>query len=190
MTSEDALEGPGSLLIVTGPPGAGKSTVAPMLAEALDPSVLIAGDNFFDFLATGAIEPWLPASAAQNQVVIEAAALATSRFVGAGYKSVFEGIVGPWFLETFLAAANIDTVDYVVLLPSADCCVARVKERLLATSQGKLSDDKATLKMHGEFIKAPVDDRHIIDNSDHTPETTFETITSRIAENSASYRCG
>ena len=60
--SRSACEHPrvvGELLIVTGPPGAGKSTVAPPLAEHRTPSVLIEGDEFFGFLRRGRIEPWL-----------------------------------------------------------------------------------------------------------------------------------
>ena len=49
----------GELLIVTGPPGAGKSTLAPPLAEQRTPSVLIEGDEFFGFLRRGQIEPLL-----------------------------------------------------------------------------------------------------------------------------------
>jgi adenylate kinase family enzyme len=48
----------GSLLVVTGPAGAGKSTVAALLAAQLDHSVLVDGDSFFSFLRVGAIEPW------------------------------------------------------------------------------------------------------------------------------------
>jgi len=47
----------GSLLVITGPPGAGKSTVARILAERVEPSVLVEGDSFFAFLARGAIPP-------------------------------------------------------------------------------------------------------------------------------------
>jgi adenylate kinase family enzyme len=50
----------GSLLVVTGPPGAGKSTVAALLAAQLDHSVLVDGNSFFSFLRVGAIEPWRP----------------------------------------------------------------------------------------------------------------------------------
>jgi adenylate kinase family enzyme len=63
-----------SLLIVSGPPGAGKSTLAAALAGELPRSVLVSGDQFFRFLATGAIEPWSLESAEQNHVVTEAAA--------------------------------------------------------------------------------------------------------------------
>ena len=47
------------------------------------------------FLVRGAIEPWLPGSAAQNEVVTQAAATATGRFAAAGYETVYDGVVGP-----------------------------------------------------------------------------------------------
>ena len=45
------------LLVVTGPPGAGKSTVASMLAERVVPSVVVRGDDFFAHLHEGATLP-------------------------------------------------------------------------------------------------------------------------------------
>ncbi|CAN5847145.1 hypothetical protein BH24ACT6_BH24ACT6_19270 [soil metagenome] len=59
----------GTLLVITGSHGAGKSTAARVMAEAAECSVLVAGDAFFGFPASGAIEPWLPESNEQNQVV-------------------------------------------------------------------------------------------------------------------------
>lgn len=77
-----------SLLVVTGPPGAGKSTVARILADRSERSVLVEGDVFFGFLARGAIEPWLPESKQQNEIVTRAAASAAGRYSSAGYMTV------------------------------------------------------------------------------------------------------
>jgi ABC-type cobalamin/Fe3+-siderophores transport system ATPase subunit len=87
----------GSLLAITGPPGAGKSTVARILADRVKPSVLVEGDSFFAFLARGAIPPWLPESNDQNDIVIQAAASAAGRYASGGYMTVYDGVVGPWF---------------------------------------------------------------------------------------------
>jgi predicted ABC-type ATPase len=95
-----------SLLVVAGPPGAGKSTTSRILADRFDPSVLIEGDAFFAFLARGAIEPWLPESTTQNETVTQAAASAASCYVAGGYTTVYDGVVGPWFLATFCRSAR------------------------------------------------------------------------------------
>ena len=100
----------GSLLVVTGPPGAGKSTVAAILAHRDEPSALVAGDAFFAFLARGAIPPWLPESRGQNEVVTQAAGAAAGRYASGGYATVYDGVVGPWFLPTFAAATMLTTL--------------------------------------------------------------------------------
>lgn len=112
----------GDVIVLSGPPGAGKSTVAEQLADLLDPSALVRGDDFFAFLKTGAIRPWLPHAHIQNTAVVEAAAAATGRL--AGYCNVvYDGVVGPWFLDTFQSAAQLKHLNYVVLLPRWKCAL-------------------------------------------------------------------
>ena len=158
-------------MVVTGPPGAGKSTVAAELASRLDPSVLIEGDEFFAFLHTGAIEPWLPASNEQNTVVIEAASRATSRFADR-YDVIYDGVVGPWFLTTFAAALDLPEFNYVILLPSAERCVERVASR---PGHG-FTDEGAARKIHHEFASAEIATRHIVDNTTLTIGETIDAI--------------
>jgi cytidylate kinase len=146
------------LVLVTGPPGAGKSVVSRALADRFNPSVLEEGDAFFAFLASGRIEPWLPESEAQNDVVIRAAASAAGEYVRGGYTTIFDGVIGPWFLPTFADVAGLDSLDYVMLLPSADRCVDRVRTRL----GHSFSDEAATRKMHHEFAASTIDARHVL----------------------------
>ena len=68
--SEPATNAAPRLLVVTGPPGSGKSTLSEVLADRWEPSVLVEGDAFFAFLRRGAIPPWLPEAHAQNDVTV------------------------------------------------------------------------------------------------------------------------
>jgi hypothetical protein len=146
-----------SLLIVTGPPGAGKSTVARVLAERFDPSVLVEGDAFYGFLRRGAVAPWLPEANSQNTVVTHAAAAAAGRYAAGGFTTVYDGVVGPWFLPDFTAASGLKRLEYVILLPTVDQCLLRVTTR---RGHG-FADEAATRRMHEQFATAGIDRRHL-----------------------------
>ena len=134
--------------------------MAHVLAQQFDPSVLIEGDAFFGFLQRGAIDPWLAESNDQNHVVARAAASATGVYAAGGYTTVYDGIVGPWFMDVFVAASGLDHVEYVLLLPPIERCIARVQTR---KGHG-FTDEAATRKMHAQFAAAAatdVDERHV-----------------------------
>jgi cytidylate kinase len=173
----------GSLLVITGPPGAGKSSVAQRLARRAERSVLVEGDSFFGFLANGAIEPWLPESNEQNAVVTRAAASAAGAFAHGGYATVFDGVVGPWFLRTFGRATGLRQLDYVVLLPPVETCVHRV-----ATRQGHgFTDEAGTRKMPAEFVSAPLAARHGLDDLPDDVDGVAARIASALADGDLSF---
>ena len=169
------MAAPANLIVVSGPPGAGKSTVARILADSFERSVLVEGDAFFAFLARGAVEPWLSESKQQNEVVTRAAAAAAGRYATGGYLTVYDGVVGPWFLPVFAEAAGLESLDYVVLLPSLERCLEGVRTRV---GHG-FSDEDATRKMHDEFAQAEIDGRHVVDPRGDAEAVTDAVIAAR-----------
>lgn len=153
------------LVIVTGPPGAGKSTVAPLVADGFASSVLIQGDWFFGLWRRGAIAPWLPEAAPQTSVAFAAAAATTGTFARADCTVVYDGFIPPLALPGFAAMAGVAAVQYAVLLPPEDTCVARVGSR---AGHGFTSED-ATRGMYGEFADMTLTARHRVGDAGAGP---------------------
>lgn len=162
-----------ALLVVSGPPGAGKSTVGTLLADRMTPSALVEGDAFFRFLRNGVIEPWRVEARTQNEAIMQIQAMAASRYRSAGYQTVYDGVVGPWFLDTFTAVAG--WFDYVVLLPPIETCLDRLCTRL----GHEFDDATATRSLHDQFVDTCVGDlqAHVFDSSVGSPEELANRIT-------------
>src|ERR1700723_2129944 len=85
---DDAGVPTGRLLLITGSPGSGKTTVAPLVADRHELSVCLDLDWFFAKLRSGAISPWREEAHAQNRVGLHAAAEAVAAFGAGGYGTV------------------------------------------------------------------------------------------------------
>ena len=167
----------GELVVVTGPPGAGKSAVSEELANRWQPSALVAGDVFFGMIKQGYILPWLPQARHQNAVIIEAAAAAAGRLCGI-CSVVYDGVLGPWFLPTFVRASGLGQPALRCLVASAGVCLERVRSRV---GHG-FTDLSVTRDMYQQFADARIDDRHMITDPDAEPTRLAELINGQLGD--------
>jgi AAA domain-containing protein len=174
----------GELIVVTGPPGAGKSAVSSLVADSFGSSVLIPADWFFGLWHRGAIDPWLPQALPQTGVASGAAAAATGAFARADCQVVYDGFIAPQHLPGFAAAAGLSVLHYAVLLPPVATCVDRVASR---TGHGFTSAD-ATRSMHRDFTQTALAARHLFTDAEATPTDVCRQILERLAAGSLLWR--
>lgn len=119
------------IVIVSGPPGAGKSTVCDALCERYDRTLHIETDDIYAWIRMGFMSPWKPGSMEQNLTVNRAAARAAAAFARERYGVFVDGVIGPAHLTEYareLRPAGVP-VHFALLLPPLEEIIRRCDAR-------------------------------------------------------------
>jgi predicted kinase len=159
----------GMLLLLTGPPGAGKTTVGAILAARSPRSACVHSDWFWTTIVNGAVPPWERAADGQNGAMIRAAAATGVRLATAGFVTVLDGIFGPWQFDALreeLVPCGVP-VHYVVLRPDGDTCLDRARGRVLESPAHRdaLTDEGPVRQLWKQFAHLGPYERFVIDSS-------------------------
>ncbi|AEG05131.1 ATP-binding protein [Sinorhizobium meliloti] len=159
------------ILVLTGPPGSGKTTTAQALAaEPGSSKVHLHCDDFWHFIKNGAIPPYLPEAHQQNAVVVDVLTKVAATYARGGYFVVVDGIVGPWFLEPFRKITA--PLHYVVLRPPLDVAIRRCQQR----GGDTLTDPVPIAALHQQLSSLGPLERHVLPTEGHTREDTLSAV--------------
>ncbi|MEX0161195.1 MULTISPECIES: AAA family ATPase [unclassified Microbacterium] len=166
-------------IIVTGMPGAGKSTVTEIIAKSLPRAARLSGDEVSAMVRSGRV--WAlgsPRDEAERQIELmlrNVAALANN-MTAAHFTTVLDVVLESRAELATLTDALTCTWDLVVLAPGAEVCRDRNATRNIGDRWDFTGYDRLDVKMRESFS----DNSHWIDTSNLTAEESAAYVLRRV----------
>lgn len=164
------------LYILTGPAGVGKSTISKGIAERLEKSVLLEGDDFYHQVIGSYVPAWEPGN--HLDVFWKVCIDTINNYLNAGYDVVFNYIISKdKFIELKNAFENVE-LKFVVLLVDETTILKRDRKR-----PKEYQMKERCLVLLNEFLNNNYDDNYIL----YTDKLSINQTTDEIISNEKYY---
>jgi cytidylate kinase len=164
--------------LITGPAGAGKSTVAKEVAKKFDRTAVVSVDDLRSLIISGRVKPWPWNDESKLQVELSAenACDLAKNFLSKGFSVVIDDVIGASLLNYYKESLKEYPLQVILLLPT--------KEALLRRFDGRGEGSglrKRTEELHDKFSSRKDElPWQVIDSSDQTLEETVSSVVSKI----------
>jgi len=170
------------LVILSGPPNAGKSATADALCQRYDRMLHVEVAVLRDFLKMGRLRPWdgSPEGGVQRRLLIASACDMARRFHDAGYGAVIDDIVTPDELPAYrdALARLAGPVHFVVIRPPLATVLER--ERVRPTEWHRAGHLDAVYERFASWR-----DVAVVDPGDLAPDLVADRVMALAAEGAA-----
>lgn len=157
------------VFLITGPAGVGKSTISKMIAERLEKSVLIEGDDVYHLVVGGYVAPWKNGNHL-DFFWMNCKSL-ISNAVESGYDVVFNYILDKGNVRDLKKMFSGQQVKFVCLMTDEQTLQKRDKERSEDCQMGE-----RCLVLLESFKKKNFNEENILDTSNFSIEETVNQI--------------
>jgi guanylate kinase len=167
-----------NIILITGPAGSGKSSVARALAKKFERSAVIEVDKLRTMVIGGYVRPWPYNEEVDLQLSLSVknACDMAKNFMEKGFNVFIDDVVGRKLLEQYANFFKDKNFQTFLLMPSLDSLLNRFDDR---------GNDKElrerTVELHKQFLEKKDNlNWQVIDSSTQTLEETVEQIYKKI----------
>ena len=158
-----------NLYIITGPAGVGKSTISRKLAQSINKSVLIEGDDIYHQVIIGYTQAWKGGNHLDTswKVCINTIKI----YLDNGFDVIFNYIITPQNLDLIKTTITNYNIKFIVLLADETTLLSRDKERPIDCQM-----NERCITLLNSFKNGDYNLKYILDTSNLSVDKTVSII--------------